>query len=155
MIDEEKIKLKVQLKEKALDILNHRIDHAYAAMNEAQHAANDEDKNTVGDKHNTGRAMAQNDRDIYARQLEQAKKEQSFVQQIDVKLFCNKVVTGAIVETTGEKYFILAGLGIIDTEIGKLFYISLSSPLGQAMQQKKAGESFEFHGKKVDIKDVF
>ena len=76
-------------------------------MNAAQNSANEEDKSSVGDKYETGRAMAQNDRDIYARQLESGQKDLSFVMSVDANLFCKKVDLGAFVQTDSEKYFFL------------------------------------------------
>lgn len=155
MTDTEKIAHKKYLKELAIAILQERIEHASAAMNEAQQSANEDDKSSVGDKHHTGRAMAQNDRDIYARQMENARKDLSFILQIDVTLFHKKIEPGVYMETETEKYFFLTGLGQIDTKYGKVFFLSVSSPLGQAMHDKKSGDELVFNNKKVIINNVY
>ena len=155
MNDEAKLKFKNQLKEKALEILHKRIDHAFTAMNEAQNSANEEGKSSVGDKYETGRAMAQNDRDIYARQLESGQKELSFVMSVDVNLFCRKVDLGAFVETDSEKYFFLTGLGMVELVNEKVFFLSITSPIGKLFQGKQAGEKFIFNSKEISIKEVF
>ncbi len=155
MNDEAKLKFKNQLKGKALEILHDRIDHAFTAMNAAQNSANEEDKSSVGDKYETGRAMAQNDRDIYARQLESGQKELSFVMSVDVNLFCKKVDLGAFVQTDTEKYFFLTGLGMVEFSNDKVFFLSITSPVGKLFQGKKAGEKFTFNKKEIFIKEVF
>jgi transcription elongation GreA/GreB family factor len=155
MTDAEKVENKKYLKELAISILQERIDHASAAMKDAQQSANEDDKSSVGDKHHTGRAMAQNDRDIYARQMENAQKDLSFILHIDVTLFHKKIEAGVFMETETEKYFFLTGLGQMETKLGKVFFLSVSSPLGQALHDKKTGDELEFNKKPVVIKNLY
>jgi transcription elongation GreA/GreB family factor len=155
MTDQDKIDRKIRLKTRALAILHERIEHALKAMNEAQRSANAEDKSSVGDKYQTGRAMAQNDRDIYARQLDQAQKEQAFAQQTDVSLFSGKVEPGAYMETETEKYFFLTGLGVVETDAGNVFFLSVSSPLGQALRDMRVGDRVVFNKKEMVIKELY
>ena len=56
-------------------LLTEKIRVAETAMQAAQASANEETKSSAGDKYETGRAMAQNDRDMYARQFLQLKQE--------------------------------------------------------------------------------
>ena len=155
MNDDEKIKLKTGLKKKAEEILHNRIETSSAAMSEAQSAANDEGKSSVGDKYETSRAMAQIDRDIHARQLESAQKDLSFIQQIDVTLFYNKVNVGACVESDNGKYFFLSGLGPVDFNTERIIFLSINSPLGKIFLGKTNGESINFNNREIKILDVF
>ncbi len=155
MNDIEKINLKNHLKERASQILHTRIETASKAMIEAQHAANEEGKSSVGDKYETSRAMAQIDRDIHARQLESAQKELSFLQQIDINLFCKQVEVGAYVDSDYGKYFFLIGLGPVDMDDEKIIFLSISSPIGKIFLGKKKGEDVTFNEKKISIREIF
>lgn len=155
MNDKEKIILKKLLKEKASQILHARIDTALAAMSEAQLAANEEGKSSVGDKYETSRAMAQIDRDIHARQLESAQKELNFIQHVDVSLFCKQVEIGAYVNTENGKYFFLTGLGSVDLDDEKIIFLSISSPIGKIFLGKKEGDKVNFNGKEIIIREMF
>jgi hypothetical protein len=155
MTDKEKIIFKTALKERAIAILHERVEHALAAMDEAQLAANSVEKSTVGDKHETSRSMALLDREIHARQLESAQKELSFVQHIEVTLFNPVVAAGSYVETDNGNYFFLAGLGSIDTQHGKIFFLSVNSPIGKIFTSRKAGDKVDFNGKSILIRNVF
>ena len=155
MNDKEKLNLKIQLKEKAGQILQSRIYTSLNAMQEAQHAANEEGKSSVGDKYETSRAMAQIDRDIHARQLEIAQKELSFLQQVDINHFCNKVEVGAYVHSNQEKYFFLIGLGPLEIDNQKIVFLSINSPIGKIFLEKKVGDRIIFNGKEILINEVF
>ena len=155
MTDKEKIEWKILLKEKAIEILHERIEHSTAAMSQAQAAANEVEKSSVGDKYETSRSMAQMDRDIHAKQLESAQKEFSFIQHIDVSLFYNKVEPGAYVITENGNYFFLAGLGVVEVKNEKIFFLSINSPIGKAFTDKKKGENLIFNNKEIGIADVF
>ena len=155
MNDKEKLEYKILSKEKAVQILQSRINTSSDAMLEAQQAANEEGKSSVGDKYETSRAMAQIDRDIHARQLETAQKELSFLQQVDINRFCNKVEVGAYVYSNQEKYFFLIGLGPVEIKNEKIVFLSISSPIGKILLGKKASDKVTFNGKEILIKEVF
>lgn len=155
MSDEEKIELKKSLKDKAIEILQERIDTSFDAMREAQLSANDEGKSSVGDKYETSRAMAHIDRDIHARQLESAQKDLSFIQQIDVTLFCKKVDIGAFVVSDSGKYIFLSGLGPIDFKGEKIIFLSINSPIGKIFLNKIKGDSVKFNNKEIVIRELF
>ena len=155
MNDKEKLEYKILSKEKAVQILQSRINTSSDAMLEAQQAANEEGKSSVGDKYETSRAMAQIDRDIHARQLETAQKELSFLQQVDINRFCNKVEVGAYVYSNQEKYFFLIGLGPVEIKNEKIVFLSISSPIGKTLLGKKAGDKVTFNGNEILIKEVF
>lgn len=155
MNDKEKLDLKIGLKQKAAKILQSRINTSLEAMQEAQQAANEEGKSSVGDKYETSRAMAQIDRDIHARQLETTQKELSFLQQVDINHFCNKVEVGAYVHSNQEKYFFLIGLGPLEINNEKIIFLSISSPIGKIFFGKNVGDKVTFNGKELLIKEVF
>ena len=151
----EKIKLKTELKAMAVDILEERIHQSNAAMASAQDAANNEDKSTVGDKHEVSRSMAMFDREIHAKQLEAAKKELALVLHTDVTQLHSTIIAGTYVEAENGKYFFLSGLGTIETSFGKVYFLSLNSPLGKTFTNKKTGDVIEFNKTSIRILEVF
>ncbi|MEO8210115.1 MAG: hypothetical protein ABI840_06110 [bacterium] len=155
MNDKENIEFKNALKQRALDILEDRIKASSSAMSEAQAAANDEGRSSVGDKHQTGRAMAHIDVEIHARQLDTAQKEFAFIQKVDVSHLNNKIEIGSYADTSEGKYFFLTGLGVNDFNNDKIFYLSISSPIGKVLVGKSAGEAIIFNDKEIKIKNVF
>jgi transcription elongation GreA/GreB family factor len=152
---EEKIVFKSKLKAMAETVLSERIHHSNQAMVEAQQAANNEDKSTVGDKHETSRAMAMLDREIHARQLDAAQKEMTVIHQTDVDQIFPEIQSGSFVLTDTGNYFFLVGLGPVDTATGKIIFLSINSPIGKVFANKKTGDLVIFNGKTIQITGVF
>ena len=69
MNDQQKIYFKNTLKKRCIEIIEKRISSSYNSMENAQAAANEEEKSSSGDKYETGRAMSYLEKDMYARQL--------------------------------------------------------------------------------------
>jgi transcription elongation GreA/GreB family factor len=155
MNDKEKIEFKNKLKLCAIEVLEKRIEASSSAMSAAQAAANDEGRSSVGDKHQTGRAMAHIDVEIHARQLDTAQKDLAFIQKVDVSVLNDKIDLGTFAETSEGKYFFLSGLGVNDFNNEKIFYLSISSPVGKMLKGKGAGEKITFNEKDVHVLNVF
>lgn len=143
--------MKEELLRLALTKVQLRLDEAQKAMRAAQTAANEETKSSAGDKYETGRAMAQNDRDMYARQEAEAKAEMAVLQSIDLQKKYQFPVTGAFIETSIGKIFIASSIGFLKVADEKAMVISETSPMAQALKNKKEGETFEFRGQQVKI----
>src|SRR5580693_2338076 len=75
MDNTEKIAFKQRLKRWALDGIGQRIAASRAAIDQAQQAANQEEKSSAGDKYETGRAMGHLQKDMHARQLAESMRE--------------------------------------------------------------------------------
>ena len=155
MTDKQKRDFKIKLKEKALEILTKRNDASVSAMTEAQLTANEEGKSSVGDKYETGRAMAQIERDIHAKQVETVQREIAIVQQTNINGIFESVQTGAFLKTKTDDYFFIAGLGAVDVGKSKIFFLSINSPIGKNLAGSKAGDVVEFNGKKIFIEEIF
>lgn len=131
-----------------------RIQAARKAMNEAQEAANEETKGSVGDKHETGRAMMQLERDKHARTLADALEQKKILDQIPVDFSDAKIRTGSLVFTTTGTFFISIGAGKIKTETGEIFAIAPLSPVGSLLMGKTTGEKIAFNNKIFSIQKV-
>ncbi len=130
--------------------LDRRIETAERAARAAQDAANQEEKSSAGDKYETGRAMAQNDRDMYAAQQAQAFDDKRSLLAVPPGDY-ETVRPGALVETTIGWFFVTVSVGIIESNGVRVMVASPKSPAGQALAGKKAGESVTFNGKSLTV----
>jgi len=147
--------LKQEVLSSIKNLLAARVETARKAMNEAQAAANEEGKSSAGDKYETGRAMAQNLRDMNALQLSQALAALESFEKIAIPFPSDKIRAGSLIQTQENWYFLGAGLGKMETPTLKnLFALSLSAPLGQAFLGKKPGQEVQFMGKTLTILSV-
>jgi hypothetical protein len=101
MTNFEKVLFKNKLKNLGLDLLTRRIVAAKEAMNQAQEAANSEEKSSAGDKYETGRAMGQLQKEMLGRQLAEYEKDVMALQSVFVDSVCDRGGPGAFVRTAG------------------------------------------------------
>ncbi|HET6243174.1 MAG: hypothetical protein H0V01_01290 [Bacteroidetes bacterium] len=153
--DPKKKELKKQLKSHCIYLLEQRITTARKAMEMAQESANSEEKSSAGDKHETARASSQLERDMNARQLDQAKKELELAKKIDVEKIHSSASIGSVIVTSEFWFFISIGLGGVTIDGKKILFLSPNAPVAGLLNQKKTGESFIFNGKITQIKEVF
>jgi len=151
----EQLRFKQALKDACLQQLEQRIANARQAMEHAQESANQEDKSSAGDKYETARAMGQLDRDMNARQLQEALLEEQFLQGLNCSSLQDSVLPGAVILAGDQCFFIAIGLGLLSVDDRKLIVLSPKSPLYAALKMKKAGEEFSFQGKLWKIENVF
>lgn len=128
---------------------------ARKAMEEAQDSANSEEKSSAGDKYETGRAMSQNQKDLNQRQLLEAESALHMLEASLVKRNADRVGPGSLVLTSDKPYFIGPGLGLLRLSDGTGFVsVSVQAPAGKLLEGKKAGDSFEFMGKRIEILEI-
>ncbi|HVI48441.1 MAG TPA: hypothetical protein VM802_26460 [Chitinophaga sp.] len=138
---------KLLLKQHCEQIFMQRIAITQQAMDDAQAAANQESKSSVGDKYETARAMNQMEKDMHARQLLAHQQDLHALRMINVQSIYDAPAVGAFVRSTTTNFFIGAGLGkqVVDGE--PVIFLSPVSPLAQQLMRKKVGDEFEFKGK--------
>lgn len=151
----EKIIFKNKLKQFCHHMIGQRIEAAKTTIENAQQAANSEEKSSAGDKYETGRAMNHLERDMHTKQLAENIKELSTLLAIHTDIIYDTIAAGAFIKCTGISFFIAAGLGkqIIDGEI--ILFLSPNAPLAKLLQNKKTGDHFLFAGKDCAIAEVF
>lgn len=155
MTNSEKIAFKNKLKNRGLDLLKSRIATAQEAMDQAQEAANSEEKSSAGDKYETGRAMGQLQKEMHGRQLAEYAKEVKALQSIVIDPLCDSGGPGAFVQAAGISFFVSAGLGRQEVEGLSILFVSPLAPLARALQNKKAGDSIMFNGVAMAIECVY
>jgi hypothetical protein len=136
-------------------LLKSKITELERVINEVQQSANQESKSSMGDKYETGRAMAQNEVFMLQTQLASLKQDFETIYTIDFGINIDKVIQGSLVETSTGWFLLSIGLGKISVDGKSLFCISINSPLGQVLKGKAAGEAYVMNGRNSTIKNIF
>lgn len=131
-----------------------RIDTAKQAMEAAQEAANSESKSSAGDKYETGRAMAQLERDRHAQLLAEAQKIERELTQLNVDKTYETVQPGSLVVTNRGLFFISIGAGKLTVDGVDYFAVSAASPIASALVGRKAKETITFNKMVYQVMEV-
>ncbi|MGI4834462.1 MAG: hypothetical protein ACRYFK_13485 [Janthinobacterium lividum] len=138
-----------------LAYVHERLAAARAGMAAAQESSNSETKSSAGDKYETGRAMAQQERDRHAAQLHEAQRLLADLQKLNPELPAAAVRLGALAATTLGVFYVSSGAGRLRTTEGQEFVaVSPSAPLMQALAGLGAGEEAVFNGRLVRVEAV-
>lgn len=149
------IQFKVSVKQACIGLLQQRISNAKSAMEQAQETANNQEKSSAGDKYETSRAMGQLDRDMNARQLEQAIRELHLLEGIETDKIQTEINTGCVFELGNVVFYIAAGLGSITVKDQTVIVISPKSPFFVQARAKKTGDELLFQNRLQKIGFVY
>ena len=119
-----------------------------------QEALGSETKSSAGDKHETGRAQLQLERERLGEQLAEAQKMQSVLTKISPEKKTEKVGIGSFVITNQGGYYIAISAGMYKATSNTIFCISIATPLGQLLAEKNAGDQLIFNNQLIEIKQV-
>lgn len=150
----DKTELKQQLLKECRKIIKEQIANAKKSMDEAQESAN-EHQGAIEDKFESFREACQIQRDMFAKQLEEALTRQALLNRVVATRLNKDIMLGSIVRTDGHNYFISVSLGEVKLQEQEFFVISAMSPVFKAMVNKQVGESFDFRGKQIRVLEVF
>ena len=114
----------------------------------------EESKSSAGDKHETGRAMLQIDRENAGYQLHEIEQLQRTILKINITSSSENARLGSLVITEKATYFLSLSIGAIVIESAHYYCVATSSPIGQQFLGKKKGESFTFNNTTSQITDV-
>ncbi|MFA9214725.1 MAG: 3-oxoacyl-ACP synthase [Candidatus Methylacidiphilales bacterium] len=145
---------KKTLFEACKNMLLQRIADGEKAMLDAQEAANSEEKSSMGDKYETGRAMSQLARDMSAKQVFENKQELANLLKLENTKTDKTIVQGSEVMANGKVFYIAVGLGVIDFNGMQVTVLSPKAPLANLMLGKKAGDIFELNKKQFAIEQI-
>ena len=137
--------IKPKLYARCLAYVQERILTATEAMQAAQESANSESKSSAGDKYETGRAMAQLERDRHAQLLADAKRMLADLEKINPGITTSVVVPGSLVRTSRGTFFLAISAGKLTLDGADYFAVSVASPIGALLLGKKAGEVVMFN----------
>jgi transcription elongation GreA/GreB family factor len=117
-------------------------------------ARNSDTKSSAGDKHEVGRAMAQQELDQLDGRLLGIRHMQQELRRVELDHLASQVGFGSMVNTDQGTYFVAIAIGVVNTPAGACYAISLASPIGQALRGKRAGDVVNVNGRAIHILDV-
>lgn len=119
-----------------------------------QQSANEETKSSVGDKYETGRAMAQLELERIMAQAKEMEKLVATLNSINPEIICKHVQPGALINTGASIFYISISLGLITINNKKYFVISPDSPIAKQLAGKQAGESITWNTSMLTIQSI-
>lgn len=148
----------LEIKTELLQHCQNQVDNRYSKIKQTisgiEESLLEESKSSSGDKHETGRAMLQIDRENAGKQLQEIEKVVQLIKKIDVKATSDYARLGSLVYTDKFIYFISLSIG--NVSIGKKDYlcIALNSPVGLLISGKKKGDEFNLNENTYKITNV-
>ncbi len=145
------VETKQQLYKLCAEQIQQRITDAETAIAEARKASENDTKSSAGDKYETGRAMMQQEIDLNSRQLLEARKLQSQLQQINPNTIHSIAQAGSLIETDQENFYLAVSTGALFIGTKRYYAISVASPIGFQLKGKQVGDVFELNGKEFRV----
>ncbi len=136
-------------------MLDRRVETAQTAIEAARESRDIDTKSSVGDKHETGRAMMQIELEKSKVLLSRAMDLKKVFDRINIRKGYEKVEFGSLVVTDQGNYFLSVGMGKMEVGSEIYYSISLASPIGKILQGRKIGDKVKFQHRKFTIEDIF
>lgn len=135
-------------------LLESKLQSLRTVMNDVTESANNETKSSVGDKHETSRAMMQLEQEKLGKQLQEAEQQVLEFDRTDFQKVTKSIIHGSLVETDKGWFLIAASLGKVTHEEQAVFVISPRSPLALVFIGAKEKDSIGFNGVSYFIKSL-
>ena len=126
--------------------LAEKIMRLQVQFDELRKALTSETKSSAGDKHETGRAMAQLEQEKLSKQLTQMTSLRDALSKVTPTEEHSSIKYGSLVKTSKGYFFFSIGLGKIIVGDQEVFCMTATSPLGQKLIGKKVGEEIDLNG---------
>ena len=131
-----------------------RLENYKKRSHELYESLNSETKSSAGDKHETGRAMIQLDREKTGYQIKEIENEYKLFSKIKSNVVLNSVGLGSVVITHENQYYIATSAEAFNYNSKTYYCISIKSPIGSLLIGKKTGDVVVFNDRKIEILDV-
>lgn len=113
-----------------------------------------ETKSSAGDKHETGRAMVQLEREKLGMQLSEAEKMEQLMAKVPRHCSHANVSLGSLVKTNAQWYFLSISAGAYTQDTVTVYCVSPATPIGRGLLGKVVGDSFVFNGNTIEILEI-
>lgn len=147
--------IKAQLLQSCRNHLRGRRRAVEAILANVAISLQEETKSSAGDKHETGRAMLQLERENAGKQLAQIEKLEAILNRVSPEISSGPVHLGSVVMTSQNNYFIAISAGFIRLENIEFFSISRNSPIAMVLLGKIKGQEINFQANHFVITDIF
>ncbi len=131
--------------------IEERLARLYRQIDQIKESLVQETKSSAGDKHETGRAMLQLEREKLGQQLLNAEKIKQHLSKVNLKTKDDVVGLGSLVYTTKANYFLSISAGAFKHAGTVIFCISPSAPIGKALLGKHSGNTINFNSEEITI----
>ncbi len=146
--------IKEHLYQKCVDFIENRLQTVQYHIKEIQETLMSETKSSAGDKHETGRAMLQLEREKAGHQLSEIEKLKEHLLKMDINKSSETVAVGSVVYTSSANYFIATSAGEIEYSDERFYAISPSTPIAQLMLGKEKDDTITFRDQQFIIEKV-
>jgi len=148
------LELKFELQQQCKDLIDFRLERIQKTIADIEYSLKDESKSTSGDKHHTGRAMLQIERENAGNQLREIEKVVQQLDKVDINTTSKVIRLGSLVETNHANFFMSISVGKL--EVNNIFYLGVApnAPIGLCLLGKTEGEQFNFNGTVYKIENV-
>ncbi|WP_341273009.1 3-oxoacyl-ACP synthase [Aquimarina brevivitae] len=147
--------IKTYLKTYCQEHIDQRMLRIQKTIADIQESLSSETKSSAGDKHETGRAMLQLEREKAGTQLAEIEKLQEALHKVDTSKTYQTVGLGSIVNCSTATYFISISVGKIDCNSQIYYAIAPNTPMGKLLLGKKVKDSIVFNGNEIVIEEIF
>lgn len=124
------------------------------SIQEIEISLTSETKSSAGDKHETGRAMLQLEREKAGHQLAEIEKTKQILYKINAETTSKNIGLGSVVFTTTSNYFISISAGELKVDNETFYAISASTPIGQLLLGKSVGDKVTFRNMSFEITEI-
>ena len=128
-----------------------RIGRIQNNISDIQEAMVSETKSSAGDKHETGRAMLQLEREKLGKQLSEIEKVRQILSKVPIAKKTSTVGLGDLVKTSKADYYLAISAGEFKEKGQSVFCISIATPIGKMLVGKSAGDIVIFNGQEIEI----
>lgn len=137
------------------ELVEKRLSSIQNHIKDIQNSLLSETKSSAGDKHETGRAMLQLEREKAGHQLAEIEKVKASLSKINIEKKSPQVGVGSLVYTSKTHYFVAASLGALEADDKIIYAISPGTPIGKLLLNKQVGDKVTFNGNSFVIEQVF
>ncbi|WNH08736.1 3-oxoacyl-ACP synthase [Thalassobellus suaedae] len=146
--------VKQELYNQCIQFIENRFQTIKKAISEIQESLTSETKSSAGDKHETGRAMLQLEREKAGNQLAEIQKIKEILSKVDVSKTSKSIGLGSVVYTSKANYFIAISAGVLKVQEDSFYAISSNTPIGQLLLGKTIGDVVKFRDKQFKVESV-
>ncbi len=146
--------LKLELYQLCESFIEKRFKTIQKTIEELHASLLSETKSSAGDKHETGRAMLQLEREKAGQQLAEIQKQSQLLDRINISKPSKIIRPGSLVYTTNVNYFITVSAGELKQGEQSFYAISLHTPIAKLLLGKTIGDQIAFRDQEFIIKRV-
>ena len=149
------ISFKLKVHQHCQSLLSERIESINKTINDIQQSAKGEAKSSMGDKYETGAAVAHLEIEKQQSALYNLSRMQNIFDRIDPKAPKREILPGALLNTNHGWIYVAAGLGKIIVENIEVMVISPQAPITTILTAVLAGNTGALKGEEILIDQIY